>query len=53
MAQIMQQHFEKTKRKIVLVGVDRVGKTTQVIEFDNRLLTYFAEQIIGDIKKHG
>jgi shikimate kinase len=83
MAQIIQQHFGKRKRKIVLVGVAGVGKTTLGklaaeklgfsfldvdvgfeekegsnietllerygdTEFDNRLLTYFAEQIIGE-----
>ena len=83
MTQIMQHHFGKTKRKIVLVGVAGVGKTTLGklaaeklnllfldvdvgleekegsnietllerygdTEFDNRLLTYFEEQIIGE-----
>lgn len=79
----MEQHFGNTKRKIVLVGVAGVGKTTigklaaeklgflfvdvdmgleekegsniealleryGETEFDNRLLSYFAEQIIGE-----
>ncbi len=83
MTQIIQQPIGKQKRKIVLVGVAGVGKTTigklaaeklgflfldvdvgfeekegsnietlleryGDTEFDNRLLTYFAEHIIGE-----